>query len=289
MKQWIVVSGKGGTGKTSVTAAFAVLADDIVLADCDVDAADLHLIANPKINQTHDFVAGHTAAIDLSRCNGCGLCSELCAFDAINSDTENGYMIDPLACEGCLVCHQFCPNNAVDISPDKCGQWYQSETRFGQMVHAHLYPGSENSGKLVACVRENAEKIAKSENIDHVLIDGPPGIGCPVISSLSGVDLAIVVTEPSPSGRHDLQRIIDLTQFLKIPVSVVINKWDLNPEYTQTMERELDAAGISVCGRIRYDPVVYQALVNGQSIVEFTDEGASRDIQSIWNTVKMNY
>jgi len=288
MKQWLIISGKGGTGKTSVTAAFAVLAENTVLADCDVDAADLHLLTNPEKFESHEFVSGIMPTIDPEKCNLCGLCEELCQYDSIERITLNSRTIlkvNEIACEGCNVCNYFCPVDAITIRPNHCGSWYISHTRFGDMVHARLNPGAENSGKLVSLVRKKAEECAEKNQSDLVLVDGPPGTGCPVISSLSGIDLAILVTEPSPSGRHDLLRVLELAEHFDITAEVIINKWDLNKEYSLKLEKELKENNISIAGKIRFDTRMYDALLKAETMVEYSKDGAAEDMNTIWKNL----
>ena len=213
MKELVIISGKGGTGKTTFTASFAALAKQAVFADCDVDAADLHLLLHPEIQRREEFRSGSTAFIDQEKCTHCGRCQELCRFDAIN----DSHTIDPFSCEGCTVCFHFCPANAIDMRENLCGEWFISETQYGQMVHARLAPAEENSGKLVAIVRQQAKRIAEEQQKSLIVIDGPPGIGCPVISSLAGVDMVLVITEPTLSGIHDLQRDSTISQSNSLP------------------------------------------------------------------------
>ena len=291
MKELTVISGKGGTGKTSIVASFAVLADSVVLADCDVDAADLHLVLQPKVKSRTDFTGGGIARIKSGYCTACGKCEELCLFDAIYYDGPgNGkypktFRVDPVACEGCSVCAWFCSENAIEFEPSINGQWFISETRHGPMVHAKLGIAQENSGKLVTIVRNAAKEIAERINLDTVIVDGSPGIGCPVIASLTGVDMVLAVTEPTLSGCHDLERVIKLAEHFKINIGVAINKWDLNEEMTGTIEKMTDEKDIEVFGRIRYDRAVTDAMVNGISVIEHTDSGASEDIKALWDKI----
>ena len=237
MKEIVIISGKGGTVKTSIAASFAALAAGrAVVADCDVDAADLHLILKPEICRRMEFRGGRKAVIRTERCTGCGDCARMCRFDAVyegitrKQALETTYTIDPVACEGCGVCVRFCPEKAIDFPEQVCGEWYVSRSRFGSMVHARLGIGAENSGKLVTLVRGEAKKIAREQRAAYLLIDGSPGIGCPVIASLTGADLGLIVTEPTVSGDHDLRRIASLAKQLRIPAMVCVNKWDLNPK-----------------------------------------------------------
>ena len=251
VKEIVVISGKGGTGKTSITAAFAALAENAVLADCDVDAADLHLILQPQVGQTHDFSGGKQAQVRAEACIGCRRCVEVCRFGAVKvSDIGNNiatrtYAVDPVACEGCGVCVHFCPVKAIDFKEAINGQWFVSETRFGPMVHAKLGIAEENSGKLVTLLRKEARRIAEENGRTLVIVDGSPGIGCPVIASISGADRVLVVTEPTLSGQHDLERVIDLAEHFGIPALVCINKWDINPDIAARIETIAAERGIA--------------------------------------------
>lgn len=280
IRELVVLSGKGGTGKTSVTASLAVLAGRSVLADCDVDAADLHLLLTPEVRQRTLFLSGHEAIVRQQDCTGCGLCQELCRFDAIRS-IDSRYRVDPVGCEGCGVCYHFCPVKAIDFPERPCGEWMISDTRCGPMVHAQLGVAAENSGKLVSTVREQAQAVAVEQQIPLILSDGPPGIGCPVIASLSGVSLALVVTEPTVSGLHDLQRVLALARHFSVPAAVCVNKWDINPQQTERIEAAARSAGAEVTGRIRYDRLVTQAQLQQKAIVEL-DSVAGNDIRTIW-------
>ncbi|MDX9710821.1 MAG: ATP-binding protein [Trichloromonas sp.] len=285
MKELVIISGKGGTGKTSVTASFAVLAEKAVLADCDVDAADLHLVLKPDVRERHDFRSGHEAVIRAADCTGCGVCLDLCRFDAVRRhDTEAGSrcVIDPVACEGCGVCVRFCPTQAIDFPERLCGEWMVSDTRCGPMVHARLGVAAENSGKLVATVRQEARRIAEEQGRNLVIVDGPPGIGCPVIASLSGAAQVLVVTEPTVSGEHDLARVLKLAAHFGIPAAICVNKWDLNPEMTERIEKQARTLGATVAGRIRYDRAVTQAQIKERAVVE-TDAPCAEDIRTLWD------
>jgi len=288
MKELVIISGKGGTGKTSVTASFAVLADRPVIADCDVDAADLHLVLLPRIKERYEFRSGKEAVIRQEDCIGCGACLSHCRFDAVNVNRmaagENQFSIDPVACEGCGVCVRFCPAQAIDLPERNCGEWMISETRYGPMVHAKLGIAAENSGKLVTTVRREAKRIAEAENRSLVIVDGPPGIGCPVIASITGAMLVLVVTEPTVSGEHDLERVLSLTRHFNIPTFVCINKWDLNPQMTIRLEKKARQAGARVVGRIRYDRCVTSAQMQARSVVE-TDAPCVDDIRAIWKNL----
>lgn len=283
IRELVVLSGKGGTGKTSVTASFALLAKKAVLADCDVDAADLHLLLTPMVEQRHAFMSGHEAVIRQQDCTGCGICMDSCRFDAIRREYSS-YRIDPVACEGCGVCYRLCPVKAIDFPDRVCGEWMVSGTRCGPMVHAQLGVAAENSGKLVTTVREQAWAVAVDKRIPLIISDGPPGIGCPVIASLSGVSLAVVITEPTVSGLHDLQRLLALARHFSVPTAVCVNKWDINPQQTERIEAAAEAAGAAILGRIRYDRSVTQAQLQQKAVVEL-EAAAGDDMRVIWKQV----
>jgi MinD superfamily P-loop ATPase len=287
MKELVIISGKGGTGKTSVTASFAVLASRPVIADCDVDAADLHLILKPKIMRREQLSGGKKARIKSGHCLACGKCEELCNFDAISFDgpgngrVDRTFRIDPIACEGCGVCVRFCAEHAIEFETVISGEWMISETRSGPMVHARLGVAAENSGKLVSAVRGEARRIAEEEKRSVIIVDGPPGIGCPVIASVTGASLVLVVTEPTLSGEHDLARVLSLTRHFSIPAAVCVNKWDLNPAMTVQIEEAARRAGASIAGRIRYDRSVTVAQMQGRAVVEI-EAPCGDDIRHIW-------
>ena len=285
MKQIVIISGKGGTGKTSVTASFAALAENAVLADCDVDAADLHLILQPTVQRREVFRSGHEAVIRTADCTGCGECLEVCRFGAVSSAGDT-YRVESIGCEGCGVCVTACPVHAIDFPEREGGEWFVSDTRCGPMVHARLTPGGENSGKLVALVREQAAVLAKEQQRDLVIIDGPPGIGCPVIASLTGSDLAVIVTEPTLSGAHDLARVMELALHFRIPVALVVNKYDLNVEMTERIETEAQKRGAFVAGRLPYDGAFTEAQRQGLSVVEAGDGPAAESIRQLWKRIK---
>jgi len=282
MKQIVVISGKGGTGKTVIAASFAALAENKVMADCDVDAADLHLLLKPKIEEKHEFRSGVTAFIHRDKCNQCGLCKTLCRFEAINDD----FTIDSVSCEGCAFCSLACPQGAVEMKENISGEWFNSQTRFGPMIHAKLGIAEENSGKLVSLVRKKAKQEAKKINADWVIIDGSPGIGCPVIASISGIDCALVVTEPTLSGLHDAGRVIDVTRYFKVPVRLVINKYDLNIEMTKRIEKYCFERKVKIIGKLRFDKAIVKAMVEGKTIVEYSDGESSKQIKEIWSRLK---
>jgi MinD superfamily P-loop ATPase len=280
MKEIVVLSGKGGTGKTSIVASFAALAQNKVLADCDVDAADLHLLLKPKVKEEKEFWSGQVAFIDEDKCTECGLCQELCHFGAIKD-----FKVDPLSCEGCGFCYQVCPVDAITMNDSMSGHSFISETKYGYLCHARLGIAQENSGKLVALVRQNAKLTAERENLDYIITDGPPGIGCPVISSLSGANLALLVTEPTLSGIHDLERVIGVCRHFGIPVLVCINKYDLNEENACQIENYCGKEGIEMAVRIPFDNVMTEAIVKGLPVVEYSDNGVTQQIKELWQTV----
>ncbi len=281
MKQMAVVSGKGGTGKTSLVASLAALAcGRAAICDCDVDAPDLHLILKPTIQERREFFGMRRAFIDESKCTKCGSCEEHCRFDAVHD-----FKIDAALCEGCGVCKLVCPSEAVDMIDKLSGYAYISNTRFGPMVHAELFPGEEASGKLVAMAREMARDLATSQKLDLVLIDGSPGIGCPVIASLTGVDLAMVVTEPTISGEHDLERVLKVTEHFGIKTLVCINKHDLNPVATQYIEDLCLERGVAVVGKIPFDSSVVDAMVHEKPVVELGGPAAEA-ILVLWRRLE---
>ena len=291
MRELVVISGKGGTGKTSIVASFAAIAVSKVLADCDVDAADLHLVLEPEIEHTEDFSGGKRAEIITEKCVGCGACYEACRFEAVKRDVDldevvsMAFKTDPISCQGCGVCVRVCPVDAIAFEPAINGQWYRSSTRHGPMVHAKLGIAQENSGKLVSLVRNHAKKIAQENKLELVIIDGSPGIGCPVIASIAGADLVLVVTEPTQSGRHDLQRVSELTRHFDIKSMVCVNKWDLNPDLTAEIEAQAQQNGIGVAGRVRYDNAITEAQIKKMSVVEYSKNGVAEDIRKLWREV----
>jgi MinD superfamily P-loop ATPase len=286
MHQLAVISGKGGTGKTSIVASFASLAKEVVLADCDVDAADLHLVLPPTILERHEFKSGHLAVIRDADCRFCGECVTSCRFEAIRRVDDGGrFQVDPLACEGCGVCVRFCPSEAIDFEERSCGEWYLSETGCGPMVHARLGVAAANSGRLVTIVRQTALRIAERRRISLLLIDGPPGIGCPVIASITGASFVLVVTEPTLSGLHDFDRVVCLTAHFGIPTAVCINKWDLNPELTDRIETLALSRRVLIAGRVRYDTMVTQAQMAGLSTVQYGSPAAA-DIRLLWGNLQ---
>ncbi len=289
MKEIVVISGKGGTGKTSLTASLASLNGKSVIADCDVDASDLHLVLSPVIERQEIFKSGHEAVIRKDDCLGCGTCEEKCRFHAVREIRRYGrqslFTIDPLSCEGCGVCVRFCPGEAIDFPERVCGQWMVSETRYGPMVHARLAMGAENSGKLVSTVKNEARRIAEERKLPRIIVDGPPGIACPVIASITGASLALVVVEPTLSGIHDMGRVLELTKHFNIPTLVIINKWELNPRLAGEVERDALSAGVSFAGKIGYDSSVTAAQIKGIPVVEYGG-AAARDIRKIWRNIE---
>ena len=284
MVEIVVLSGKGGTGKTSLTAAFAHLASNHVICDLDVDAPDLHLILRPENIRTEAFFAGHKAMIIEEKCDNCGICAQMCRYGAV-SEAVRHPVIDHLKCEGCKVCVVFCPVNAIDFREKQCGNWFQSESRFGPMIHAQLFAGEENSGRLVALLREKAKEMARQKELNLILSDGPPGIGCPVISSLSGASLAVLVTEPTPSGRYDLERVAGLCAHFGIPGGVIINKSDLNKMQAGSIETFCAKQGLTLLGRLPHDPVITHAMINAQAITEYQQGQFSDMVADIWNRI----
>ncbi|KPK75893.1 MAG: (4Fe-4S)-binding protein [Phycisphaerae bacterium SM23_30] len=291
MKELVVISGKGGTGKTSIVAAFAALAKNAVLADCDVDAADLHLVLDPKIKQTTDFSGGKKAFIIAEKCTGCGKCRDMCRFDAIhfegpaNDMVDKTFTVDPVSCEGCKVCVEFCPAEAMEFNDSINGQWYISDTRFGPMVHARLGIAEENSGKLVTVIRKEAKKIAQEQKRDLLIVDGSPGIGCPVIASITGADLVLVVTEPTLFGRHDLGRVAQLAANFGIEMLVCINKADINPQIADQITEDARQRGVKVIAKILYDEVFTRAQIIKASVVEYTGGAITEQIKTLWKQV----
>ncbi len=282
MQELVIVSGKGGTGKTSLTAAFCSLAENNVLCDADVDAADLHLLLHPDIKQRCDFMGGSIAEIGADSCTQCGVCKDLCRFNAI----DESFVVDSIMCEGCGVCVDMCPENAINFPVQKSGEWFISSTRFGPMVHARLGIAEENSGKLVSLIRKEARILAEKKGFDFILTDGPPGIGCPVIASISGATVLVIVVEPTVSGFHDMVRVADLAAYFRIHVMVIVNKYDLNIEMTRSIEEKAQGRNMTLLGRIPFDPKFTESMVQGKNIFEYGKEGETLTaVQNIWNKI----
>lgn len=280
MKELVILSGKGGTGKTSIVGSFAAIAQNKVLADCDVDAADLHLLLSPSVREENEFWSGQVAIIDEEKCTQCGLCQDLCRFRAIKN-----FKVDAISCEGCGFCSHICPVEAIVMKENMAGQWFVSDTKYGPLVHARLGITQENSGKLVAVVRQQATQIAEKHGLDYIISDGPPGIGCPVISSLSGANTALLVTEPTLSGIHDLERILGMCHHFGVQALVCINKYDINEDNTHQIEGYCLSQGVEVAARIPFDNIVTEAMVHGLPVVEYSRNGVSRQIESLWEIV----
>lgn len=292
MKEILILSGKGGTGKTSLTSGLADLVSRdgefsrVVFADADVDAANLELVLSPQRLSSHQFWGGALADIDQQTCDGCGICQDVCRFDAVLFE-DGSYSVDPVACEGCAACYYQCPEGAISMHDQQVGEWYHSRTRNGELFHANLRPSQENSGKLVARVKEQARERAEELEADLLLVDGPPGIGCPVISAVSGADLAVIVTEPTAAGIHDLKRVLETTEHFGVATVVVINKSDIYPRAAEDIARYCDSREIRLIGKIPFDQTVPQAMVSGQSVTAYQpDAPASRSVQEIWERIK---
>ena len=276
-----IVSGKGGTGKNTIAAAFADIAKDKVIVDCDVDAADLHLLLQPKSLTQEKYFGRRSPHVDLEKCTQCGLCTKVCRFNAI----DNG-LVDYVSCEGCGFCSHICPEDAIIMEEVFSGDWFVSETLYGSFVHARLGIGEENSGKLVTVVRKQATEIAKEKNLNLILIDGPPGIGCPVTALLAGVNLVLAITEPTLSGIHDLERILKLAEHFKIPSMVCINKFDINLENTQKIASFCEDNDTRIIGKIPYEPKVIEALVNRNTMMDYPCNEVQRIIQRMWEQME---
>jgi MinD superfamily P-loop ATPase len=290
MRQLVILSGKGGTGKTSVTAAFAHLASRdgslirAVLADADVDASNLELVVGPTVLETHEFMGGQQAVIDAERCDDCGVCVQVCRFDAIDLAAPHG-RVDPIACDGCAACVFQCPTEAIHMEEQLAGHWFRSDSRYGPLFHAALRPAQENSGKLVTMVKQQARLLALDQGHDLVLVDGPPGIGCPVISAAAGTDLALIVAEPTAAGVHDMERVLQTTDHFRVPALVCINKADLHPEGAAAIEAYCRQRSTEVVGRIPFDTVVTEAMVQGMPVTAFTDNAVTQELNRIWEQV----
>lgn len=283
MKQITILSGKGGTGKTTIAAAFAALAKRVVVADCDVDAPNLHMLLHPEVLEAKDFIGSRVAVIDEAKCIKCDACRERCPFDAITHDIK----VDPFSCEGCGVCKIVCPVSAVTLAERVSGHIYVSRMKYGFMVHALLNPGEANSGRLVTMVRQHAKSLAEKERIDLLINDGPPGIGCPVIASVAGVDAGLVVTEPTMSGIYDLERAIQLLRHFNVRAFVCVNMYDINEENADKILRFCEENGLEVVGRIPFNPVVTEAMLNGKTIIEHSPgSNVAREITAMWNRIR---
>ncbi len=280
MQEVVVLSGKGGTGKTSIVGSFAALAKSKVLVDCDVDAATLHLLLQPAIGEKHEFWSGQVAVINEEKCTQCGLCQEQCRFAAIKD-----FNVDVISCEGCGFCSHVCPSEAITMKENLAGHWFISDTKYGPLIHARLGIAQENSGKLVATVRKQAREIAEKQKMDYIISDGPPGIGCPVISSLSGASLALLVTEPTLSGIHDLERVLDVCHYFSVPALVCINKYDINEVNSRQIETYCHTEGADVVAKIPFDNVFTEAMVHGMPVVKYSDGVVSQQIKRLWQNV----
>ncbi|MBN2333391.1 MAG: ATP-binding protein [Deltaproteobacteria bacterium] len=286
MKELTIVSGKGGTGKTTVTAAFASLIERKLMTDCDVDAADLHLILIPEVYHEEDFVGGRAPTMDKSLCTECGTCQEVCRFAAITHDVERGYRINSFACDNCALCSFACPEGAITMVDSVNGTWYISRTPYGKMVHAKLGIGEDNSGKLVTLVRQQAKKLAQEEGLSLIVSDGPPGIGCPVTAAITGTTLVLIVTEPTISGIHDMERVADLCRHFQVPVQVCINKYSINLVNTQKIRHYCADRGIPVVGEIPFEPLVNKAQVARKSVVDFDCGSVGQVVRQMWQEVE---
>ncbi|HCE58019.1 MAG TPA: (4Fe-4S)-binding protein [Prolixibacteraceae bacterium] len=289
MKEITILSGKGGTGKTSVTAALASVAKNVVFCDNDVDAADLHLIFNPQIMESYAFDSGSKAVINTDDCLNCGFCVDHCRLDAIHLNSSGQLEVNNFQCEGCRLCERVCPAEAISMIENNNNFWYVSETRFGTLIHAKMGPGEENSGKLVTEVRRKAKEIAVETKADFIINDGPPGIGCSAIASVTGTDLVLIVIEPTLSGLHDASRLVELAESFKIPIQAVINKFDINPEITGKVEKYLSDKNIQLAGKLPFEPKMVESMVAEKTIIEFAPaEKISREIYSIWKKIAVN-
>ncbi len=291
MKQLVILSGKGGTGKTTVAAALAHLASQeasIVLADADVDAANLELVLSPQVQEEGEFIGGGVAVIDAELCIACGICYDVCRFEAILPGDEI-YAVDELGCEGCGACVYACPVEAIEMQEQLDGKWFRSQARYGPLFHAHLFAARENSGKLVTLIKNEARDLAMERGADYLLVDGPPGIGCPVIAAISGMDLTLLVTEPTVSGAHDLERIVGVAQHFGVPAAVCINKHDLNPGKTEEIATWCAAQGVPIVGRIPFDHEVTRAMVQGKPITEHSDGAVTEELRRIWAWLRVRF
>lgn len=283
MKSLAVISGKGGTGKTSITASLAWIAKPVVVADGDVDAADLHLLLKPQVEEKGAFRAGFIAVVDRDLCTECGACVEACEFGAIDASIH----IDPISCEGCGVCEFVCPHGAISMVTAECGEWFVSKTVVGPMAHARLHPGKENSGRLVSLVRTKAADLGDQNGLDRIIVDGPPGVGCPVIASIGGVDCVLIVTEPTLPGLHDCERVLDLAAHFKVPATVAINKCDLNDEIADQIAKMCSKRDVQVVGRIPYTTEFTKAQLAGKNVIEYGSDNLSNILRDIWNNLEI--
>ncbi len=281
IKQLTIVSGKGGTGKTTIAAAFAALSRNKVMVDCDVDAADLHLLLRPRVLEKERYYGGRSPHVDLGQCTQCGRCTEVCRFNAI----DNG-VVDYISCEGCGFCSHICPENAIKMEQAFSGDWFVSETPYGPFVHARLGIGEENSGKLVTVVRKKAMEVAQERGLELILIDGPPGIGCPVTASITGVNLVLAITEPTLSGIHDLERILELSNHFKIPSMVCINKFDLNLENSNRISSYCEKNGSRLLAKIPFEPKVIEALVQRKTIMDYPCLEVQGVVLKMWEEIE---
>ncbi len=287
MKEITILSGKGGAGKTSITAALAAIAENAVFCDNDVDAADLHLILRPDIKEEYTFYGAWMATIDSNKCTLCGICKEECRFDAIHYNSKGDLEINPYQCEGCRLCERLCPAQAITSQRSRKNKWYVSETRFGKMVHARMGPGEENSGKLVSQVRKRAKEIAKQTGADYIINDGPPGIGCSAISSLSGTHIVILVIEPTRSGFHDIKRLVELTANFKVRLYAILNKANISEEIASEIKNYLKSEDIPVIANIPLDKDMVRAMIHGKSMVEYKpDSITSQQLIKAWKRIQ---
>lgn len=287
IRELVILSGKGGCGKTSIAASFATLSKDAVFADCDVDAADLMLVLQPEKIRSEDFYSGELPVIDNDKCINCGKCLELCRFNAIKNNQGNCYTVIEANCEGCGVCADNCGIEAISMQPRLCGDAGLSKTPYGTLAHARLGAGGENSGKLVSHVRKMAKDVALEQGKDLIIVDGPPGIGCPVIASLGGAWRCLIVTEPTMSGLHDLKRVLRLTKHFDVPAYVCVNKYDINPDISAEIKKITADAGSEFLGCVPYDNMVTDAQRHGVAVVS-KGGVAAEAIKEIWNKINVN-
>jgi MinD superfamily P-loop ATPase len=281
-KQIVIVSGKGGTGKTVISAAFCAIAKNKVIVDADVDAADLFLLLNPTNKETHKFSGGYKAIIDQNACTQCGLCYDSCRFKAIHKN----FTVNDVLCEGCGLCAKICPNNAISMQPSESGEWYISQTNHGTFVHAKLGIAEENSGKLIDLIKQKAIAIADKNNCEWIIVDGPPGIGCPAIAALGSSDCAIIVTEPTISGLHDAKRVVELTKHFGLPTKFIINKYDLNQKITEEIENFCNTNQIDIIGKLIFDESIVQSIINGQTLMEHKEFAHKDVLLNAWDKIK---